>query len=77
LKWLFFLDIIGRYETFSKHGFQVSGVRPAVVFSLLTPDTRNLSANVQFSCNPTTFRVSQPFSQAEWRGLDLEFFTEM
>ncbi len=43
-----FFDIIGRYETFCEHGFQVSGVRQALVFSLLTPETRNLSANVQF-----------------------------
>jgi hypothetical protein len=27
MKKLFFLDIIGRGETFSEHGFQVSGVR--------------------------------------------------
>jgi hypothetical protein len=34
-----FFYIIGRDETFSEHGFQVSGVRLALVFSLLTPDT--------------------------------------
>jgi len=33
------LDIIGRGETFSDHGFRVSGFRPALSFSLLTPDT--------------------------------------
>jgi len=27
MKTAFFLDIIGRGETFSEHGFQVSGVR--------------------------------------------------
>jgi hypothetical protein len=34
-----FLDIIGRDETFSEHGFQVSGVRLALAYSLLTPET--------------------------------------
>ena len=34
-----FFDIIGRYETFSEHGFQVSGVRLVLVLLLLTPDT--------------------------------------
>jgi len=40
-KQLFFLDIIGRGEAFSKHSFQVSGVRLVLAFSLLTPDTRH------------------------------------
>jgi hypothetical protein len=31
------LDIIGRGETLSGHGFQVSGFRPALAFSLLKP----------------------------------------
>ena len=35
----FFLDIIRRDETFSEHGFQVSGVRLALAFSLLIPET--------------------------------------
>jgi hypothetical protein len=34
-----FLGIIGRDETFSEHGFQVSGVRLALAYSLLTPET--------------------------------------
>jgi hypothetical protein len=33
-----FLDIIGRYETFSEHGFQVSGVRSEDARAILTPD---------------------------------------
>ena len=36
---IFFLDIIGRGEAFSKHRFQVSGFRLALAFSLLTPET--------------------------------------
>jgi hypothetical protein len=39
MKIALFLDIIGRDETFSEHGFQVSGFRLALAFSLLTPDT--------------------------------------
>jgi hypothetical protein len=31
MKTALFLDSIGRYETFSKHGFQVAGVSPAAV----------------------------------------------
>jgi len=31
------MGIIGHDETFSEHGFQVSGVRPTLAFSLLTP----------------------------------------
>ena len=38
-KQVFFLDIIGRGEAFSKHRFQVSGFRLALASSLLTPDT--------------------------------------
>jgi hypothetical protein len=34
-----FFDIIGRDETFSEHGCQVSGFRLAFAFSLLTPET--------------------------------------
>jgi hypothetical protein len=34
-----FGDMIGRDETFSEHGFQVSGVRLALTYSLLTPET--------------------------------------
>ena len=43
-------------------------IRPAVVLAGGWADTRNLSANVQFSCNPTTV-WTQPFSQAEGRHL--------
>jgi len=53
MKIALFLDIIRRYETFCEHGFprlrfasdgivdgcRVSGVRPALAFSLLTPET--------------------------------------
>ncbi|RLB80195.1 MAG: hypothetical protein DRH24_11090 [Deltaproteobacteria bacterium] len=46
-KQVFFLDIIGRGEAFSKHRFQVSGFRPALAFSLLTPDTRHLKPEGQ------------------------------
>ena len=38
-KQVFFLDIIGCGEAFSKHRFQVSGFRLALAFSLLTPET--------------------------------------
>ncbi|RLB85972.1 MAG: hypothetical protein DRH24_00250 [Deltaproteobacteria bacterium] len=41
-KQVFFLDIIGRGEAFSKHRFQGSGFRLTLAFSLLTPDTRHL-----------------------------------
>ncbi|MCD6297525.1 MAG: hypothetical protein J7M30_10260, partial [Deltaproteobacteria bacterium] len=41
-KQVFFLNIIGRGEAFSKHRFQMSGFRLALAFSLLTPDTRHL-----------------------------------
>jgi hypothetical protein len=34
-----FLDIIGRDEIFSEHGFQVSGFRLALAFYLLTRET--------------------------------------
>jgi hypothetical protein len=40
-------DIIGRVETFSEHGFQVSGVRLASAFSRLTPNTRHLKPDGQ------------------------------
>jgi len=46
-KQVFLLDIIGRGEAFSKHRFQVSGVRLALAFSLLTPDTRHLKPESQ------------------------------
>jgi hypothetical protein len=39
MKIALFLDIIERDEIFFEHGFQVSGVRLALAFSLLTPDT--------------------------------------
>jgi len=35
----FFLDIIGRDETFSEHGFQVSGVRFQAGFRFFPTDT--------------------------------------
>ncbi len=37
MKIALFFNIIGRGETFFEHGFQVSGFRPALPFSLLTP----------------------------------------
>jgi hypothetical protein len=57
MKIAFFLDIIGRGETFSEHGCQVSGfrcqvsgVRLALAFSLLTPcmKTHHLSQKCSF-----------------------------
>jgi len=39
MKIALFFGIIGRDETFSEQGFQVSGFRLAIAFSLLTPDT--------------------------------------
>jgi len=38
-KKVFFWDIIGRGEAFSKHRFQVSGFRLVFAFLLLTPET--------------------------------------
>jgi len=40
-----------RYETFSEHGFQVSGVGPALAFSLLTPDTFFHAIPQQLGCH--------------------------
>jgi hypothetical protein len=39
MKIALFLDIIGRGETFSEHGFQVSGVRCQAGFRVFTIDT--------------------------------------
>ena len=39
MKIALFLDIIGRDETFSEHGFQVSGVRFQAGSRVFTPDT--------------------------------------
>jgi len=64
-KQVFFLDIIGRGEGFSKHRFQVSGFRLVLTFSLLTPDTRYLRASVQFSRNSPRIKESRLFFQAE------------
>ncbi|RLB76079.1 MAG: hypothetical protein DRH24_18485 [Deltaproteobacteria bacterium] len=41
-KQVFFLDIIGRGEAFSKHRFQVSGVRFQAGSRFFTTDTRHL-----------------------------------
>jgi hypothetical protein len=43
----------------------IRGVRSALAFSLLTPDARNLSASVQFSCNPSKIKESRLFFQAD------------
>ena len=39
MKIALFLDIIRRYEIFSEHGFQVSGVRCQASSRVFTPDT--------------------------------------
>ena len=56
-KQVFFLDIIGRAEAFSKHRFQVSGVRFQAGSHFFTTDTwhptpETWGPSVQFSCNP-------------------------
>jgi hypothetical protein len=56
-------------------GCRVSGFRPVLAFLLLTPDTRHLSTNVQFSCNPSTVKESLPFSHAKRRDLHSWFYT--
>ncbi|MEE4599706.1 MAG: hypothetical protein V2J65_00360 [Desulfobacteraceae bacterium] len=40
---------------------RVSGFRPVFAFLLLTPETLNLSASVQFSCNPSKVEESLLF----------------
>ncbi|OQY12743.1 MAG: hypothetical protein B6I30_04185 [Desulfobacteraceae bacterium 4572_187] len=59
-KRVFFLDIIGVVKPSRSIGFRLT-----LAFSLLTPDTRNLRASVQFSRNPLKIKESRLFFQAE------------